>query len=136
MQTNRRQPLGKTTTVVPLVDAYRMPDAGALAPPRLGESPTCCAKISGIETRATASWIERIKADQTVFDDRTVLIADEAGLLSLRDMHILHGAVEKVGAKIVLVGDRRQLQAIGAGLGLDLVTRAVDAARVDTIVAR
>jgi hypothetical protein len=66
-----------------------MPVAGALAPPRLGGSPTCCAKHLGIEVRAMASWMERIKAGQTVLNDRTVLIADEAGLLSSRGMHVL-----------------------------------------------
>jgi ATP-dependent exoDNAse (exonuclease V) alpha subunit len=42
-------------------------------------------------------------------------------------------AVAKAGAKLILVGDRRQLQAIG-GPGLNLVSRAVEAARIDTIV--
>jgi hypothetical protein len=46
-----------------------MPVAGALAPPRLGGSPTCCAKHLGIEVRAMASWMERIKAGQTVLND-------------------------------------------------------------------
>lgn len=55
-------------------------------------------------------------------------------LLSSRDMHALLDAVSGAGAKIILVGDRQQLQAIGAGPGLDLVTRAVEAARVSDIV--
>ncbi|MCP1912690.1 ATP-dependent exoDNAse (exonuclease V) alpha subunit [Bradyrhizobium elkanii] len=41
--------------------------------------------------------------------------------------------MKKAGAKAVLVGDRRQLQPIG-GPGLDLVSRAVEATRVDNIV--
>ena len=49
-------------------------------------------------------------------------------------MHALLGAVTEAGAKIILVGDRQQLQAIGAGPGLDLVARAVEAARVNTMV--
>lgn len=87
----------------------------------------------GIESRATASWIAMLKAGHEVFDDRTLLIVDEAGLLSSRDMHVLLSAVKKAGAKAVLVGDRRQLQPIG-GPGLDLVSRAVEATRVDNIV--
>ena len=42
--------------------------------------------------------------------------------------------VRKSRAKVVFVGDRGQLQSIGAGPGLDLVARAVDSARVETIV--
>jgi ATP-dependent exoDNAse (exonuclease V) alpha subunit len=48
-------------------------------------------------------------------------------------MHVLLGAVARSNAKLILVGDRRQLQPIG-GPGLDLVSRAVEAARVETIV--
>ena len=59
---------------------------------------------------------------------------DEAGLLSSREMHALLSEVERAQARAVLVGDRRQLQAIGAGPGLDLVVRSVEATRVDTIV--
>ncbi|MCX7322061.1 MAG: AAA family ATPase, partial [Hyphomicrobiales bacterium] len=83
---------------------------------------------------ATASWIARLKAGEKVLDKPTVLIVDEAGLLSSRDMHALLGAVTEADAKIILVGDRQQLQAIGAGPGLDLVARAVEAARVNNIV--
>jgi ATP-dependent exoDNAse (exonuclease V) alpha subunit len=63
-----------------------------------------------------------------------VLIVDEAGLLSSRDMHAILSEVQRAGAKLILIGDRGQLQAIGAGPGLDLVSRAVEAARVETIV--
>src|SRR5690606_38523646 len=51
-----------------------------------------------------------------------------------REMHALLAEVHRAGARLLLVGDRRQLQAIGAGPGLDLVARAIDATRVDTIV--
>src|SRR5260363_308843 len=95
---------------------------------------TLCWAPSPRPVPKSSSWISRLKAGEKVLDDRTVLIADEAGLLSSRDMHALLGAVTEAGAKIVLVGDRRQLQAIGAGGGLDLASRAVEAARVDQIV--
>jgi ATP-dependent exoDNAse (exonuclease V) alpha subunit len=95
---------------------------------------TALKKDLGIDSRATASWIASIKLGQEVFDERSILICDEAGLLSSREMHVLLDAVARSHAKLLLVGDRRQLQAIGAGPGLDLVIRAVDAARIDTIV--
>lgn len=74
-----------------------------------------------------------LKAGYRVFDERTLLIVDEADLLSSRDIHVLLSAASKAGAKAVLVGDRRQLQPIG-GRGLDLVSRSVESARVDSIV--
>jgi conjugative relaxase-like TrwC/TraI family protein len=125
---------GKTTTLAPIVDAYRDLGCRVIATATAWRIATMLRDDLGVEARATASWIAAIKSGQKVLDQRTVLIADEAGLLSSRDMHALLGAVAKARAKLVLVGDRRQLQAIGAGPGLDLVARAVEAARVDTIV--
>ncbi|MEP3669314.1 MAG: AAA family ATPase, partial [Roseibium sp.] len=66
--------------------------------------------------------------------DCTVLIVDEAGLLSSRKMHGLLTAADNAGAKVLFTGNRDQLQAIGAGSGLRLVTHAVEAAKVQTIV--
>jgi conjugative relaxase-like TrwC/TraI family protein len=125
---------GKTTTLRPVVDAYRELGCRVIATATAWRIANMLRDDLGVEARATASWIAAIKAGQSVLDKRTVLIVDEAGLCSSRDMHALLGAVAKAGAKLVLVGDRRQLQAIGAGPGLDLVARAVEAARVDTIV--
>jgi ATP-dependent exoDNAse (exonuclease V) alpha subunit len=60
------------------------------------------------------------------------MVVDEAGLLSSRETHALLSEVERAQAKVILVGDRRQLQAISAGPSLDLVVRSVEATRVDT----
>jgi len=49
-------------------------------------------------------------------------------------MHGLLTAADNAGAKVLFTGDRDQLQAIGAGSGLRLVTHAVEAAKVQTIV--
>jgi ATP-dependent exoDNAse (exonuclease V) alpha subunit len=131
---------GKTTTLARVVEAYRnlqrfgAGDVKVIATATAWRIANMLGEDLGIESRATASWIAMLKSGQKVLDDRTVLIADEAGLLSSREMHTLLGAVAKAGAKLILVGDRQQLQAIGAGPGLSLVARAIEAARVDTIV--
>lgn len=125
---------GKTTMLAPVVDAYRSAGlrvAGAATAWRVANS---LRDDLGIESRATASWMERIRQGKNFLDRNSVLIVDEAGLLSSREMHALLSEVHRAGAKLILVGDRRQLQAIGAGPGLDLVACAVDANRVDTIV--
>ncbi|WP_371422028.1 MobF family relaxase [Tardiphaga sp.] len=144
---------GKTTTLSQIVSSYSFSSGSAGA--RSGksrdegrQSPVsvrCIATAAawriannlatdlGIESRATASWIAMLNAGHRVLDEDTLLIVDEAGLLSSRQMHALLGAVVKAGAKAILVGDRRQIQPIG-GPGLDLVSRAVEAVRVDTIV--
>lgn len=126
--------VGKTTTLEPLVEAYREAGCRVIATASAWRIAKLLEGDLGVESRATASWLAKLKAGQKVLDNRTVLVADEAGLLSARDMHTLLGAVREAGAKLILVGDRQQLQAIGAGPGLDLVARAVEAARIQSIV--
>lgn len=125
---------GKTTTLAPLVFAYR--DAGyrVVGAASAWRIARMLQTDLGIEARATASWLEKIRRGHHVLDRNTVLIVDEAGLLSSRDMHAILSAVRQARAKLILVGDRGQLQAIGAGPGLDLISRAVEATRVETIV--
>lgn len=125
---------GKTTTLKSIADAYHATGSKVLGSAQAWRIASMLRDDLSIESRSTASWIATIEAGQKVMNARTVLIVDEAGLLSSRQMHALLGAVVDSGAKLLLVGDRQQLQAIGAGPGLDLVARAVATARVDTIV--
>ena len=126
--------VGKSTLLAPIVEEYVKAGCRVIATASAWRIANILRDDLGIEARATASWIARLSAGEKVLDNRTVLIADEAGLLSSREMHALLGAVSTAGAKIILVGDRQQLQAIGAGPGLDLVARAVEATRVNNIV--
>ncbi len=52
-----------------------------------------------------------------LLDARTVLVVDEAGMLGSRKLGRLLDHAERAGAKVVLVGDDRQLAAIEAGGG-------------------
>ena len=126
--------VGKSALLAPVVQGYAKAGCRVIATASAWRIANMLRDDLGIEARATASWIARLKAGEKVLDEQTVLIADDAGLLSSRDMHALLGAVTNAGAKIILVGDRQQLQAIGAGPGLDLVARAVEAVRVNNIV--
>jgi conjugative relaxase-like TrwC/TraI family protein len=55
--------------------------------------------------------------DGPLLDDRTVLVVDEAGMVGSRKLARLLDYAEQAGAKVVLVGDDRQLAAIEAGGG-------------------
>jgi len=48
-------------------------------------------------------------------NSKTVLVVDEAGMVGTKQMAELYAHLEAAGAKLVLVGDERQLQAIEAG---------------------
>ncbi len=55
--------------------------------------------------------------DGPALDQRTVLVVDEAAMLGSRKLGRLLDHAERAGAKVVLVGDDRQLAAIEAGGG-------------------
>jgi len=70
---------------------------------------------SGIASRTVASLEHQWSQGRELLDARDVLVIDEAGMIGSRQMERLLSAAEKVGAKVVLVGDPEQLQAIEAG---------------------
>jgi hypothetical protein len=59
----------------------------------------------------------RRAADAPLLDARTVLVVDEAGMVGSRKLARLLDHAHQAGAKVVLVGDDRQLAAIEAGGG-------------------
>lgn len=56
-------------------------------------------------------------AEQSKYELREgqVLIVDEASMASTADLHQLHAQVQAVGAKMLLIGDPHQLEAVDAG---------------------
>ena len=70
---------------------------------------------SGIESRTLASWSYSWDHGRDLIGSRDVFVIDEAGMVGSRQLARFIGEAEERGAKIVLVGDHEQLQAIGAG---------------------
>lgn len=87
----------------------------------------------GIESKATDKWLFDHEADGRFLDKNTVLVVDEAGQLSARQMHKILAAAEQAGAKVILTGDQKQLQPISAGAGLKLVSSVIEGSRIDVI---
>lgn len=67
---------------------------------------------SGIPSHTIASFL---KEQKHLIGERTVLVVDESGMVSAKDMHGILHAAEKAGARVVLVGDTQQLKAVEAG---------------------
>ncbi len=70
---------------------------------------------SGIASRTIASLERQWGQERELLTDRSVLVIDEAGMVGSRQMERVIREAEKRGAKVVLVGDPEQLQAIEAG---------------------
>jgi ATP-dependent exoDNAse (exonuclease V) alpha subunit len=68
-----------------------------------------------IESRTITSLLWRLDHGQTSLDARSVVILDEAAMTADHDLHRVVVHVEAARAKLVLVGDPRQLSSIGPG---------------------
>lgn len=60
------------------------------------------------------SKIDDLRRPKTL-DENTILVIDEAGMVATPQMAELAEACKEAGAKLVLIGDERQLQPIGPG---------------------
>ncbi|MBZ9959293.1 Ti-type conjugative transfer relaxase TraA [Mesorhizobium sp. BR1-1-14] len=70
---------------------------------------------SGIPSRTIASMEHSWGQGRDLLTARDVLVIDEAGMVGTRQLERVLSHAEDVGAKVVLVGDPQQLQAIEAG---------------------
>ena len=81
---------------------------------------------AGIETETIAKLKQRLERGHQLERD-SVLIVDEAGMVGVRDLKRLADFVEQSGAKLLLVGDDRQLPEIEAGGGFRVIAKSVGA---------
>ena len=70
---------------------------------------------SGISSRTIASLEHGWSQGRDLLTSRDVLVIDEAGMVGTRQMERVLSHAADAGAKVVLVGDPQQLQAIEAG---------------------
>ncbi len=92
---------------------------------------------SGIASRTLASWEMRWqnphRGDRNQLGRGDVFVIDEAGMVGSRQLARFVGEAEKSGAKIVLVGDHEQLQAIGAGAPFRAIAEQIGHAELSEI---
>ncbi|WP_180902385.1 Ti-type conjugative transfer relaxase TraA [Martelella soudanensis] len=106
---------GKSTVMDVVRQVYegqgRRVVGGALA----GKAAEGLSESAGIESRTLASWRMSWEHDKRRLQKGDVFVLDEAGMVSSNDMAMLVDAVNAAQAKLILVGDARQLQPIQAG---------------------
>ncbi len=73
------------------------------------------------------------KPDGLVLTSKSIVVMDEAGMTGSRLMHDLQRHVDASGAKLVLVGDTRQLQPVDAGGSMRAIQDRVGAAEMSEI---
>jgi Ti-type conjugative transfer relaxase TraA len=113
---------GKTTTLKAIAETLGAHGHRVRGAALAGIAATRMADEAGIEASTLASlfyaWdrgAERGGAQTRALQKGDVLIVDEAGMVESRDMRRLLREAEAAEARVILVGDAQQLQAIGAG---------------------
>lgn len=77
---------------------------------------------SGIESRTLASRFYYWNRGEEVLTSKDILVIDEAGMIGSRQMAEIVDEANKRSAKVILMGDPEQLQAIQAGAAYRAIT--------------
>jgi Ti-type conjugative transfer relaxase TraA len=88
---------------------------------------------SGIQSRTLASLEYQWGQGREQLGPRDVLVIDEAGMIGTRQMERLLAHASQAGAKVVMVGDPEQLQAIEAGASFRALTERHGATEITEI---
>lgn len=88
---------------------------------------------SGIASSTLASLEYRWHLGRGLLGKQDVLVIDEAGMIGSRQLARILKEVERQGAKLVLVGDHEQLQAIGAGSPFRVISERIGAIELSEI---
>ena len=84
----------------------------------------------------TRAWTDERNEKHKPRDPLTrldILVVDEAGMIGSRQTATLLLEADQAGAKVALIGDTRQLQAIDAGAAFRSIQERIGAAHLDTI---
>ena len=88
---------------------------------------------SGIASRTIASLEHSWGQGREQLGPKDVLVVDEAGMIGSRQMERVLSQARDAGAKVVMVGDPEQLQAIEAGAAFRSITERHGAAEITEI---
>ena len=106
---------GKSTTLDTCRLAWEMAGHKVLGCALAGVAADELRRSSGIESDTLTRTLMRLEYGRLTLTPNHIVVLDEAGMVATKPMAALVRHVEEAGAKLVLVGDAAQLQAIGAG---------------------
>jgi len=112
---------GKTTALDTASDVLDAAGFRVLGTSTSGQAARTLNREAGITSRTLTSLLWRLDHHQVTLDAQTIVVLDEAAMTADADLLRLAAGVERAGAKLVLVGDQRQLSAIGPGGAIDAV---------------
>ncbi|HMK97621.1 MAG TPA: AAA family ATPase, partial [Acidimicrobiales bacterium] len=110
---------GKTSTLAAVRAGFEAAGYQVLGTATSGQAAKALGDGAGVSSSTVASLTWRIEHGREVLGPRSVLLLDESAMTSDADVGKLLGAVEASGAKLVAIGDFRQLSSVGPGGALE-----------------
>ena len=117
---------GKTTTLAAVRDAFDVSGFDVIGTATSGQAARTLGTEADMASRTLASLLWRLDHGELELGARSVVVLDEAGMTDDPGMLRLLGAADALGAKVVMIGDHRQLGAVGPGGALEALVRRHD----------
>lgn len=124
---------GKSTMLAAAREAWEAQGYRVFGAALSGKAAEGLEESSGIASRTLASWANAWESGRRELGSRDVFVIDEAGMIGSRQLARFVGEVEARGAKLVLIGDHEQLQAIGAGAAFRAIAEQIGHASLSDI---
>ncbi|MGN6363335.1 Ti-type conjugative transfer relaxase TraA [Asticcacaulis taihuensis] len=124
---------GKSTMLTAAREAWEAQGYSVHGAALAGKAAEGLEESSGIQSRTLASWEYGWKKGRHRLTSKDVFVIDEAGMIGSRQMAKFVEEAKQSGAKLVLVGDHEQLQAIGAGAAFRSILEHVGCAELHEV---
>lgn len=121
---------GKTTALEVINAVYKSAGYQVIGCALSGKAAEGLEEGSGIKSSTIHSLLLRLERNEVELNEKSVIIVDEAGMVGSRLYSALVENAHKAGAKLVLVGDYRQLQPIDAGGMFKQITLSLGSAEL------
>ena len=113
---------GKTSTLSAVREGFEAAGYHVIGAATSGQAAKALGQGAGVASRTVASLTWRLEHGREALTPRHVLVLDEGAMSSDADVGRLLAAVEASGAKLVAVGDYRQLGSVGPGGALEALS--------------
>jgi conjugative relaxase-like TrwC/TraI family protein len=125
---------GKTTSILVAVNAWKREGMEVIGVSTSENATQKLAEESGIEKAYNgAKLLDLLARDQLSLTRNHVLILDEAGMMDTRQAHGIMTAARQAGAKVVAMGDVRQLQSVSGGSPMGACRDVLGSAKLEGV---
>ncbi|WP_277188655.1 MobF family relaxase [Caballeronia sp. BR00000012568055] len=124
---------GKTTLLRAVGEAYAKAGFAVFGCCQSASAARNLSRETAIRSSTIASFLLAAERGRLSLTERSIVVLDEAGMVGSREFALVQQAVARAGAKLIAVGDSKQLQPIEAGGIFRALAHEIGAAEISTI---